>query len=31
MALILLIFDQLVGCDSWYGHAKEHTWLIVQP
>ena len=31
MALILLIFDQLVGCDSWYGRAKEHTWLIVQP
>ena len=20
-----------VGCDSWYGRAKEHTWLIVQP
>ena len=28
---ILLIFDQLVGCDSWYGRVKEHTWLIVQP
>ena len=28
---ILLIFDQLVGCDSWYGHTKEHTWWIVQP
>ena len=28
---ILLIFDQLLECDSWYGRAKEHTWLIVQP
>ena len=28
---ILLIFDHLVGCDSWYEHEKEHTWLIVQP
>ena len=28
---ILLIFDHLVGFDSWYKRAKEHTWLIVQP